>query len=392
LKVIHVITKLELGGAQENTLYTLGHLDPSRFSGMLVSGSEGLLVPSAERDGRYETRFIPSLVREVRPLADLGALSSLTALFKSEMKKAAAGGKRPSLIVHTHSSKAGILGRLAARMARVPVTIHSIHGYGFHDGQPLPLRSLYVALERIVARWTTHFIAVSRADVEKGLSLRLFTPGKVSLIRSGIEIDRYGGAGLDPAALKAELGVPPEGGLVVMVACLKPQKNPLDFVRLASLVAREEPETHFLLVGDGELRPEVEEAVRSAGLGERFRLLGWRRDVERIIPACDVFVLTSLWEGLPRVFPQAMAAGRPIVAYGVGGAADAVVDGENGYLVDPGDFPGAARRVIGLLREPARSRALGEAGRRRVEEFDAPLMVRRQEELYQRLQPPAGGG
>jgi hypothetical protein len=165
LKVIHVITKLELGGAQENTLYTLGHLDPSRFEGMVVSGSEGLLVPSAEGDGRYETRLMPSLVREVRPVADLGALSALTALLKSEMKKAAGRKEPPPLIVHTHSSKAGVLGRLAARMARVPVIIHSIHGYGFHDRQPLPLRSFYVALERIAARWTTHFIAVSRADV-----------------------------------------------------------------------------------------------------------------------------------------------------------------------------------------------------------------------------------
>jgi glycosyltransferase involved in cell wall biosynthesis len=166
-----------------------------------------------------------------------------------------------------------------------------------------------------------------------------------------------------------------------MVACLKPQKNPVDFVRLAAIVSRARPDTHFLLAGDGALRPQVEEAAGIHELSGRFHLLGWRRDVERIIPALDVLVLTSLWEGLP----QAMAAGRPVVAYGVDGAAEAVEDGVSGFLVDPGDYRAAARKVTGLLEDPAAAETMGRKGRERVATFDADLMVRQQEDLYRRL-------
>jgi glycosyltransferase involved in cell wall biosynthesis len=385
IRVVHVITKLELGGAQENTLYTLGHLDPSRFSGLLLTHPEGLLVADAVADARYETRFVPSLVREVRPHRDAAALAQLTKVLRREMRAARRGGGAARVIVHTHSSKAGILGRAAARLAGVPVVIHSIHGYGFHPRQHPAVRGLYVGLERLAARWTTHFIAVAQADIEEGVSLGLFPRERATLIRSGIEIARFDGRGLDRKAVVRELGFDPACPLVGMVACFKPQKNPVDFVRVAGIVAQAAPEAQFLLAGDGVLRPAVEAEARRLGLGDRFRLLGWRRDVPRIIPCLDVLVLTSLWEGLPRVFPQAMAAGRPIVAYRVDGGPEAVAGGVNGFLVDPGDVPGAAARIIDLLKDPARARRMGAAGAERVGEFDADLMVRRQEELYARL-------
>jgi glycosyltransferase involved in cell wall biosynthesis len=390
IRAVHIITKLELGGAQENTLYTLGQLDPRRFSGLLVAGSEGLLVEDArcaQAAGRFDARFLPPLVREVSPLRDAAALSALTALLRDEVRAARerAGGGRPRLLVHTHSSKAGILGRAAARRAGVPVVLHSIHGYGFHPRQRPAVRRFYVALERLAARWTTHFIAVARADIEEGVALGLFPRERATLIRSGIEIGRYAGAGLDREAVMRGLGFDPARPLVGMVACLKPQKNPLDFVRVASRVAASIPAAQFLLAGDGALRPAVEAEARRLGLGPGFRLLGWRRDVPQILPCLDALVLTSLWEGLPRVFPQAMAAGRPIVAYRVDGAPEAVVDGVSGHLVDPGDVGAAAERIVGLLRDPARAARMGAAGRARVGEFDADLMVRQQENLYEKL-------
>jgi len=391
IRVVHVITKLELGGAQENTLYTLGHLDPSRFSGLLLTHPEGLLVADAVADARYETRFVPPLVREVRPHRDVAALAQLTNVLRREMRAARRSGGAARVIVHTHSSKAGILGRAAARLAGVPVVIHSIHGYGFHPRQHPAVRGLYVGLERLAARWTTHFIAVAQADIEEGVSLGLFPRERATLIRSGIEIARFDGRGLDREAMVGELGFDPARPLVGMVACFKPQKNPVDFVRVAGIVAQAAPEAQFLLAGDGVLRPAVEAEARRLGLGDRFRLLGWRRDVPRIIPCLDVLVLTSLWEGLPRVFPQAMAAGRPIVAYRVDGGPEAVAEGVNGFLVDPGDVPGAATRIIDLLKDPERARRMGAAGAERVAEFDADLMVRRQEELYERLVGTATG-
>jgi glycosyltransferase involved in cell wall biosynthesis len=287
--------------------------------------------------------------------------------------------------VHTHSSKAGILGRAAARRAGVPVVIHSIHGFGFHPRQNPAVRRFYVALERLAARWTTHFIAVARADIEEGVALGLFPRERATLIRSGVEIRRYSGEGVDREAVVRGLGFDPARPLVGMVACLKPQKNPLDFVRLAARVAARVPAAQFLLAGDGALRPAVEEEVRRLGLGPGFRLLGWRRDVPQILPCLDVLVLTSLWEGLPRVFPQAMAAGRPIVAFRVDGAPEAVADGVSGHLVEPGDVESAAERVVSLLEDSAAAASMGAAGRARVAEFDADLMVRQQEDLYERL-------
>jgi len=394
LRVVHVITKLELGGAQQNTLHTLAHLDPRRFDGALVAGTEGLLVPealAAAREGRYEVRLLPQLVREVRPARDLTALAALVRLLRAALARAraAAGGGRPRLLVHTHSSKAGILGRAAARIAGVPVVVHSVHGFPFHPRQRPAVRRLYVALERLAARWTTHFVAVAQADVEEGVALGIFPRERVTLVRSGIDIGRFSGAGLDREAKRRELGVPPGAPLAGMIGNFKPQKNPVDFVRVAALVGARVPSAHFLLAGDGVLRTRVVAAARASGLGDRLHLVGWRRDVEEIMPCLDVLVLTSLWEGLPRVFPQAMAAGRPVVAYRVDGAPEAVEDGVTGYLVVPGDREGAAARVAELLLDPERAGRMGEAGRARVGEFDAGRMVRQQEELYERLLPPA---
>jgi len=383
VKVIHVITKLELGGAQENTLYTLSHLDGKSFEGMLVTHPEGLLVEEAEKATGYGKLFLPSLVREVRPFSDLRALLALTRIFRREVKEARSRGEK--LIVHTHSSKAGILGRTAARLAGVPVVIHSIHGYGFHDRQSRSVRGFYIFLERIVARWTTHFIAVSQANIDLGVELGLFPPDGATLIRSGIELESFRRAVPRREGVRSSLSVLPSEKLVGMVACFKPQKNPVDFVRLAAEVLEKAPGTRFVLAGDGVLRPSVEEEIERRGLAGKVQLLGWRRDIADIIASLDVLVLTSLWEGLPRVFPQAMAAGRPIVAYRVDGAPEAVADGVNGYLVEPGDYRAAAERVVGILGDDASAAALGAEGASRVEEFDADLMVRRQEDLYRRL-------
>jgi glycosyltransferase involved in cell wall biosynthesis len=387
IRVIHVITKLELGGAQQNTLYTLRHLDTERFSGLLVTNPEGLLVADALEDSRYDKRFISALVREVHPVRDCIALAALVGILRREVREARrrAGDGVPPVIVHTHSSKAGILGRAAARIAGVPVVIHTVHGFGFHPRQRPGVRRLYMALERLAARWTSHVIAVARADLDEGVALGIFPRERATLIRSGIEVARFSGTGVDRETAVRALGFDPSRPLVGMVACLKPQKNPVDFVRAAAIVAARVPGVQFLVAGDGVLRPAVEEEIRRSGLGGCCRLLGWRRDVEAIIPCLDVLVLTSLWEGLPRVFPQAMAAGRPVVAYRVDSAPEAVTEGVTGHLVAPGDYAGAASRVVSLLIDPALARRMGEAGRERVAEFDADLMVRAQAALYERL-------
>lgn len=383
-RIIHIITKLELGGAQQNTLYTVEHLDRRRFSVALWSGDGGLLNEEARRIAELDFRIVPELVREVRPARDWAALRRLARLLREEVQ----GSSRP-VIVHTHSSKAGILGRWAAKWAGVPVIIHSFHGFGFNDFQPWPVKWLYIAVEWVTGRITDGFIAVSRANLERAVKLGLARPGDIRLIRSGIKISEFareeGGSGFRRAEKMRELGFPAEGKLVLMVACLKPQKNPVDFVRMAARVAREVPEAVFALAGDGELRREVERAVAEEGLGEKMKLLGWRRDVAELLWSAEVLVLTSLWEGLPRVYPQAMAAGVPVVGTRVDGGSEAVADGENGWLLAPRDVAGMAGRVIELLQNPDMARAMGAVGRNRLTEFDIDLMVHEQEKLYEDL-------
>ncbi len=376
VRVCHVITRLDLGGAQDNTLYTVSHLR-APFRPSLVCGPGGILDREALRLG-VPIRFVRPLRRRIRPHRDLEAIANLARVFREE---------RPD-IVHTHSSKAGIVGRLAARLAGVPHIVHTIHGYGFHAGQTWVLRRVLIGAERLAARVTTQFIAVSRANLEQGIALGLFGPDRVSLIRSGVRLEAFGaasrgGAGQAArAALRRELGLPGDAPLVGMVACLKPQKSPLTFVEVAARVTRQAPAAAFVLAGDGELRPDVERRVRELNLGARLRLLGWRRDVPALMAALDVLLHTSLWEGLPRVLPEAIAASVPIVATGVDGTCDILRDGETGLVCAPLDADGLAAGVLRLLGDRQLAAAIASRAGSVLPEFDIDGMVRAQERLY----------
>ncbi|MBI4161838.1 MAG: glycosyltransferase family 4 protein [Acidobacteria bacterium] len=375
LRVVHVITRLELGGAQLNTLYTCTHLPPDRFEVHLVAGPGGVLDGEARRQPRLRVHFLPGLVRRPHPIRDLLALARLARCLRRI---------RPH-VVHTHSSKAGILGRLAARLAGVPVCVHTYHGFGFHAGQPEWLRRFLVFLERRVRGCTTHFLAVSRDTLRAGIEAGIVDPERAECLPSGVEIDGLAATPRRRRHLLAEVGGADGDLLVGMVACLKPQKAPEDFVRVAARTLREVPEARFLLVGDGGLRGAVEALARREGLSGRFHLLGWRRDVPAVLAGLDLLVLTSRWEGLPRVFAEARAVGVPIVATRVGGAEEAIADGESGYLLPPGDVGGIADRVVRLLRDPELRRRMAARGRQGLERFDIRAMVRRQAELYEDL-------
>ena len=380
-KVIHIITKLELGGAQQNTLFTAGNLDRGKFHALLWSGPGGILTEEAKNKMAGDFAIVPHLFREVNPSNDLRALWELRQMLAKEK------GKDPGtpIIVHTHSSKAGILGRMAAKLAGIPVVIHSFHGFGFNDFQRFIVREGYILAEKFTGYMTDSFIFVSRANLDKAKELGIGKPAQYNLIRSGIDISEFKPRPIDRKAKRRELGVAEEGKVVAMVACFKPQKNPVDFVRTAALVLKEVPDAWFVIAGDGELRPEMESAIRELTAPDHVKLLGWRRDVPEILWASDLLVLTSLWEGLPRVFPQAMAAGLAIVGTRVDGGPEAVVDGENGYLLAPRDFSGIAQRVIELLKDSDKSAKMAACGSERVAEWDIHKMVRDQEELYEKL-------
>jgi glycosyltransferase involved in cell wall biosynthesis len=364
-----------MGGAQQNTLFTVSHLDASRFRAVLITGEPGMLDQDAKALPGVDVYQVPTMVRPLRPWRDLRALVFLTVLLRT-LKPA---------IVHTHSSKAGVLGRLAAWFAGVPIIIHAIHGFGFTRYQHPLLRYLLLSVERIVARITTRFFAVSEANCRQGVTLGLFPADRCTVIRSGIDLAAFRQIRVDVPQKKRELGLEPTRPVVGMIAPFKPQKAPVDFVRMADLVHRIRPDVRFLLVGDGELRKAVEAEREERGLSTVLRLAGWRRDIPGIMRCLDVLVLTSLWEGLPRVYLEALASGVPVVGTRVDGAAEVVREGFTGFLTEPGDVLALAERVLHVLAHPEEAKRMGLNGQALPLEFDIHEMVRQQEREYDTL-------
>jgi glycosyltransferase involved in cell wall biosynthesis len=374
--VCHIITKLELGGAQQNTLFTVAHLDRSRFRPVLISGERGLLDDEAAGLLGEDWRRVPSLVRPINPAADLRAFLSIRNVLRQI---------RP-MIVHTHSSKAGILGRLAARSVGVPIVVHTIHGFGVTPAQHPMTRWALLGAERVASRATDRFFAVSQANRQQGIRQNLFRADQCRVIRSGVDLRALRELSLDVGAKKRSLGFAPDQSIIGMVGPLKPQKAPLDFLRMAASVRRSRPDVAFLYIGDGELKTAFEAEVARLHLTSSCKLLGWRRDVPELLRCLDVFVLTSLWEGLPRVYLEALASGIPVVGTRVDGAAEVIRDGYNGYLLAPHDWEGLARRVLYLLSAPEIRASMGARGRQGLSpDFDIYEMVRRQEREYDEL-------
>jgi glycosyltransferase involved in cell wall biosynthesis len=362
-----------VGGAQETVLLAAALADPSRFESVIVcgpqTGSEGSLHEEVRRRG-VELVLVPELVREVHPVKDLRVVPALTKLFRH----------RGFDVVHTNSSKAGIVGRMAARRADVPTVIHTVHGWPFHAHQAQAVSATWKELERRAARVTHRLVVVADTDRDKGLAAGIGRPGQYRTIRSGVDFDEFRA---DPAVreeVRRELGIDADAHIIGSVARLSPQKDPLTLVRAAVPLLARRDELRLLIVGDGPLRGVVAEAVAAAGLTHRVTMTGIRTDVPRLLAAMDVFVLSSRWEGLPRTLLQAMSCGVPVVATAVDGVVDLVEDGRTGLLVPAADVSALSAAIERIL--DGESPDLSEAAQRRLPEFGAPEMVRRLEELY----------
>jgi glycosyltransferase involved in cell wall biosynthesis len=379
IRVLHIITRLIVGGAQENTLFTAELLDASRYQVDLISGSqtgsEGSLVEEARSKGIPLT-IVPHLVRQISPLHDLLALLKLTQIIR----------RGQYTIVHTHSSKAGILGRLAARLARTPIIVHTVHGWSFHDYMSPLTRKIYIGLEQRMAKLSDALIVVAEQDIAKGLAAGIGQPNQYHLIHSSIPLEEFDPAKYNRQEVRQELGLPQDDPVIGNVGRFSPQKNPLVWAQVAGLIGRALPQSRFLLVGDGPLRHELQEKLAQEGIAERTVLTGLRRDVPRLLAAMDIFLLTSLWEGLPRVIPQAMAMRLPIVAARVDGIAEAVQNGVTGYLFDPDDRNGMAQACVTLINDLAMRQAMGARGRElALKNYDLRHMLTQIDSLYQHL-------
>lgn len=385
LKVLHPITRLIIGGAQENTMLTAALLDKRVWQVDVISGiqtgSEGSLI-EAVRERGVPLTLEPSLVRELNPIKDALALWRLWRFMR----------RNRYVIVHTHSSKAGIIGRWAAWLARVPVIVHTVHGWGHHERQHPLVRAYYIMIEKVTLPITDKLIVVSPLNIEKGLADGIGDITDYVVIRSGIELDRFGKPHVQREAMRESLGIPLDVPVVGTVTRLSGQKAPLDFIRAAATVARSHPNAWFVMVGDGDLRPQVEALANELGIRDHLVLTGLRRDVPELMAAFTVFALSSLWEGLPRVLPQAMATGLPIVATAADGTAEAVEDGVNGYLTSPGEPLQLAERIVRLLDDPELAQRMGAEGLARVDMFSDRRMIDEIDALYRTLLARKGIG
>ncbi len=367
IRVAYILTQLELGGAQKHLLSLLERLNSERFHPILLTSAKpGPLTPYAKELLGDRLIEIASLRREVNPVLDLKAGREIFSVLQAH----------PVDLVHTHSSKAGIFGRWGAYRAGIKNIVHTVHGFGFTPEQPLWERRLYIGMEQRAAAVTSRIVAVSKAVIEEGCRWNIGIRSQYEWIPCGIDIEGF----------EQELKIPSANPLVTMIACFKPQKSPLDFVRAAAKVVPDFPQVRFLMVGDGVLRSQVEKERERLNLGEKLILAGWRRDIPAILAASQVVILTSRWEGLPVTLLEAMASRKPIVATAVGGIPEIVRDGENGFLSPAGDVEAIARSIRRLLENPGLAAAMGECGRKRLSaDYEVTETVRRLENLYEEL-------
>jgi glycosyltransferase involved in cell wall biosynthesis len=381
MRVTHVITRLIVGGAQENTVASvLGLREKKGLHVDLISGPtsgpEGSLESSFERVPGALT-ITPHLVRPVHPWKDWLAWRELTRLFRE---------RKPDL-VHTHSSKAGVLGRLAARRAGVPLIVHTIHGPSFGLFQGALANALFTAAERHAARCTTHFVVVAHAMSEQFLAAGIGRRDQFTRIFSGFPLAPFLQARNDPA-LRQRLGLQPDDFVVGKIARLFKLKGHDDLIAAAPALIRQCPRMKFLLVGGGPLRPSLESRVHAVGLQKHFVFTGLvpPASIPPLVGVMDALVHLSRREGIARALPQALAAARPVVAYHCDGAGEVCLDNETGFLVPPGDRRRLTERLLELGGSTLLRERLGRRGQELVREwFPVERMVDDLQALYQRL-------
>ena len=375
VRLLLVITGLGTGGATNVVLDIARHFnghpdfDVEILTGPTQAGRSDLSHRADELG--VTIRVVPSLVNRIDPVSNLRAVW--------DIRRVMVQGNYD--IVHTHSSVAGVVGRLAARAAGVPVVIHHVHGWGLHAGMSRGVRLLYLSLERLCARLTDRLIAVSRPCIQKGLAHGIGQEDKYVLIYNGIALEDYRQP-VDERQKRSELGLDADCKLVGMIGRLDEQKNPLDLIRAAAIVVKGYPGVQFLIVGDGLLRPDCERLIDELDLAGAFFLLGYRDDVPSIVPILTLTAMSSLWEGLPLVFLEAMSAGKPIVANDVDGAREVVIDGETGYLVPPHQPARMAERILNLLNDETLCDEMGQIARERSGFFSTERMAEALEALY----------
>jgi glycosyltransferase involved in cell wall biosynthesis len=370
--VAQIVTKLT-AGAGGITLRGALALDQDRYSTTIFAAEGGSLIERARDAG---LRVVPlhhmAPGRGVYPRGDLRGLRELTTHLTH-------GGFD---VVHTHSSKAGAIGRIAARRAGVPAVVHSFHGFPFHEFQSPVLRRSLVTVERTLGRITDYFLTDGTAVAAEAVRLKIAPPDRIRAIASPVDggIPRVSEGARRRA--RALLGIRDDAKVIGTAARLDAQKSPLDMVKAIAGLHR--PDVHMVWLGDGDMRAQTERLIRRSGLGDRCRLLGDRDDVSELLPGFDVFALSSLYEGLPCALVEAMTCGVPVVATAVNSVPEIVIAGRTGLLARPGD-PGSLRRALAyLIDNPAEGARMADAGRAHIgRRFGADVLGKDLMQVYE---------
>jgi glycosyltransferase involved in cell wall biosynthesis len=386
LKITHVITRLIVGGAQENTVATILGLrqkpgvEVKLISGP-TSGPEGSLESEAENIPGLLT-IVPELVRPIHPLKDFIAFQKLEKIIREQKPE----------IVHTHSGKAGILGRLAARRAGVPVIIHHIHGPSFGNFQGAMANFVFTAAERRAGQITDHFFCSASAMTKLYLAAGIGKPDSFTRIFSGFNLEPFMRATND-LALRQKLGLGENHFVIGKIGRLFKLKGHTDLIAAFARILPQAPHARLLFIGDGSLRNEIENQIDALGLDGKVIFAGLLPpcEVARYVGIMDCLAHLSYREALSRALPQALAAGKPVVAYDFDGADEVCLENETGFLVSTGDIDTVAQRLLQLAKEPELREKFGEAGMAFVREnFSIEKMVEDQYTVYLKLAAERG--
>lgn len=379
IRVCRIIGRLNIGGPARHAILLTQGLRAYGYETVLVVGregaSEGNLHDLAAEKG-VKPLILPQLGREVRPHRDGAALLTLVRLLRR---------LRPD-IVHTHTAKAGALGRVAAKLAGVPIIIHTFHGHVLDGYFNRGATRFFLGIERYLAAITTKVLTVSDGQRRDLLRLGIGRPETVGVMPLGLELDGFLRSDLRRGEVRRRLGISMETPLIGIIARLAPIKDHATFLEAASELRKSHPDIRFLIVGDGERRSHLEQQAHALGLSDCIHFVGWQRDLEPIYADLDLVVLSSLNEGTPLSLIEAMAAGLPVVATKVGGVPDLVADGKTGLLVPPKDPMAMSRAVDTLLGDANRRRQMGRMGRDAVYPlYSNAALIDRMHRLYSAL-------
>ncbi|MFX0136788.1 MAG: glycosyltransferase family 4 protein [Candidatus Hodarchaeota archaeon] len=374
INLVHIQVLPIMSGVQKVMVDFLIHLDRRRYDIKVICHAEGELTNVLTKH-KISYIILPELRRKINLYFDVIAFLKLISIFK----------KYKFNIVHTHSSKPGFLGRLAAKIAGVQVIIHTVHGFAFHQFSSKWNILIFQLLEKIAGLAADKIILLNKTDFEYAIKNRIANVGKLIKIYNGIPLDKFDFE-IDIQKKKYSLNIPNDYFIVGSVGRLWEQKSPHDFIAAIPDVLKQVPNTYFLVIGNGHLRKDLESLSEKLSIQNYIKFLGWRNDVPEILKILDVFVQTSLWEGLSLSILEAMATRKPIVATNIKGNNELILNNRTGFLIQPNDFKKLASNIIRLLKNKKLAKGMGREGRKRVEEkFNINSHVEQIENIYNQL-------